>query len=159
MIGEVELEQVEPLVDGFREAELADQQVDGADAAAGDGFGLGRGLVLDVARREDRLGRGGSDRPIEPAADFALAGGMVAMWNRFHSKSPWGLGNGIGVGRSNVPQTPGDFEFQPTAHRFFTWDHAWLRTIIISLEPPPTPAHRESIIESGASSRAPGTSG
>ena len=42
VVGEVELEQVEALVDGLGEAELADQEVDGADAAVGDGPGLGR---------------------------------------------------------------------------------------------------------------------
>ncbi len=34
VVGEVELEQVEPLVNGFREAEVADQQLNPADAAA-----------------------------------------------------------------------------------------------------------------------------
>jgi hypothetical protein len=35
---------------------------------------------------------------------------------------PW-----IGLNQSIVPQTPGDFEFQSTAHLIFTSDHAWLR--------------------------------
>jgi hypothetical protein len=94
VVGEVELEQVEPLVDSLREAELADQQVDGADAAAGDGSCLGRGFVLDVAGRDDRIGRRGGDRPIEPSSNFPLAGGVMAVWNRFHSKSPWDDGQG-----------------------------------------------------------------
>ena len=111
VVGEVELEQVESLVDGLGEAELADEQLDGADAAAGDGPGLGGGLVVDVGGGEDRLGRGCGDGSVEPAADFALAGGVVAVWNRLHSKSPCGFGHGICVGRSNVPETPGDFEF------------------------------------------------
>jgi hypothetical protein len=34
--------------------------------------------------------------------------GMVSVWNRLHSKSPCGLGHGILVDRSNVPETPGD---------------------------------------------------
>ena len=116
VVGEVELEQVEPLVDGLGEAELPDEQLDGADAAAGDGPGLGGDLVVDVRGGEDRLGRGCGDRSVEPPADFALAGGVVAVWNRSHSKSPCGFGHGICVGRSNVPQTPGDFEFSPTDH-------------------------------------------
>src|SRR3954468_6395208 len=43
---------------------------------------------MDVGGGEDRLGRGGGDRPVEPASDFPLAGGVVSVWNRFHSKSP-----------------------------------------------------------------------
>src|SRR4029079_3013645 len=88
---------------------------------------LGRVLVVDVRGGEDRLRRGCGDGPIEPLPDFPLAGGMVSVWNRLHSKSPWEFGHGICVGRSNVPQTPGDFEFSPAYHATPTWDHAWLR--------------------------------
>ena len=77
VVREVELEQVEPLVDGLGESELADQQLDGADAAAGDAAGLGGGLVVDVGGGEDRLGRRCGDRPVEPAADFRLP---AAWW-------------------------------------------------------------------------------
>ena len=38
-----------------------------------------------------------------------------------------GLGHGICVGRSNVPETPGDFEFSLTDHAIRASDHAWLR--------------------------------
>ena len=103
VVGEVELEQVEPLVDSLREVELADQQMDGADAAAGDGFCLGRGFVVDVAGGDDRIGRRCGDRPIEPSSNFPLAGGVMAVWNRFHSKSPWGDRPEICGGRSSVP--------------------------------------------------------
>ena len=128
VVGEVELEQVEPLVNGFREAEVADQQLNPADAAARNRASLGGDLVLDVVRGDDRIRRGRGDRAAEPAADFALAGGVVVVWNRFHSKSPRGFGRGIGVGRSNVPETPGDFEFQPTDHEIRTSHHTWLRS-------------------------------
>ena len=56
------------------------------------------------------------DGPVEPEADFPLADGVVLVWNRYHSKSPCGFGHGICVGRSNVPETPGDFEFLLTHH-------------------------------------------
>jgi hypothetical protein len=55
VVGEVELEQVEPLVDGFREAELADQQLDGADATAGDCLGFVGDLVLNISGGAGRL--------------------------------------------------------------------------------------------------------
>src|SRR5208282_5336026 len=88
VVGEVELEQVEAFVDGLGQSELADEQVDGADATAGDGLDLGGGLVVDVGGGEDRHGRRRRDRSIEPAVDFPLAGGVMAVWNRLRSKSP-----------------------------------------------------------------------
>ena len=74
-----------------------------ADAAAGDGLNFDHGFVLDVAGGDDRLERGGGDRTIEPASDFALARGVVAVWNRFHSKSPSGIWHETWAGQSNVP--------------------------------------------------------
>src|SRR5262249_58062060 len=111
VVGQVHLEQVEVLVDGLRQPELAGERVDGSDAAAGDAPGPGGGLVVDVGGGEDRLGGGRGDRAIEPASDFALAGGVVAVWNRLHSKSPRDGGRGICVPRSNVPAIPGEFQF------------------------------------------------
>jgi hypothetical protein len=90
VVGEVELQQVESLVDGLGQAELADQQMDGADAAAGDAAGLGGDVIVDVGGGEDRLGRGGGDGPVESAADSPLAGGVVAVWNR-SQPSPFSL--------------------------------------------------------------------
>jgi hypothetical protein len=69
---------------------------------------------VDVRGGEDRHGRWGGDRSIEPLADFALAGGVVTVGNRSHSKSPCEFGHGICVGQSNVPETRGDFEFSQT---------------------------------------------
>ena len=51
VVGEVELEQVEPLVDGLGQSELADHQMDGADAAAGDAPGSCRRLRSGCWRR------------------------------------------------------------------------------------------------------------
>ncbi len=109
-VGEVELEQVEPLVDGLGQSELADHQMDGADAAAGDRPDLVGDFIVDVGGGEDRVDRGGGDRSIEPATDFPLAGGVMAVWKRFHLKSPVGLGRWNEMSHSTVPQFPGDFE-------------------------------------------------
>jgi hypothetical protein len=103
VVGEVVLEQMEALVDGLGEAELADQELDGADAAAGYRPRLGGDVVVDVAGGEDWLGRGLGDRSVEPESDFPLARGVADVWNRSHSKSPRGESHGICVGRSNVP--------------------------------------------------------
>src|SRR5512135_3185072 len=94
VVGEMELEQVESPVDGLGQAEFVHEQLDGTDAAAGDGPGLGGGIVMDVGGGEDRVGRGCSDGPVESAADFPPAGGVVPVWNRFHSKSPRGWATG-----------------------------------------------------------------
>lgn len=95
VIREVVLEQVESLVDGLGQPEFPHEEWNGADAPAGDSLGLGGGVVVDVRGGEDRIRRGCSDGSIEPLADFALAGGMMSVWNRLHSKSPCGLGHGI----------------------------------------------------------------
>jgi hypothetical protein len=50
----VELEQVESVVDGLGQSEFADQEMNGPDAAAGDGFGLVGDLVVDVGGGDDR---------------------------------------------------------------------------------------------------------
>jgi hypothetical protein len=114
-------------IDGLGESEFPDQELDGTDAAGCDGSGPGGDFIVDIRGGEDRLRRGRMDRPVEPLADFPLAGGAVLVWNRFHSKSPCGFGHGICVGRSNVPETPGDFEFLLTHHVVWASDHAWLR--------------------------------
>src|ERR671917_1408034 len=95
VLGEVELQQAEPPVDGRGQAELPHEQLDGSDAAAGDRPGLGGDIVVDVGGGEDRVGRWCGDWAVESAADFALAGGVVAVWNRLHSKSPrgWAIGS------------------------------------------------------------------
>ena len=43
--------------DGLGEAELADERLDGADAAVGDRSGLCSDLVVDVGRGDDRVRR------------------------------------------------------------------------------------------------------
>ena len=73
------LEQIEVLVDGFGEAELTDQKLNGADATAGDGLRLGGNYVEDVAGGEDRFGRGLGDRSVEPPSDFPLARSVMAV--------------------------------------------------------------------------------
>jgi len=82
VIGEVILEQVESLVDGLGQAELTDQELDGTDAAAGDGPSLVGDVEMEVGCGEDRPWRGCGDGLVEPVADSPLAGGVVSVWNR-----------------------------------------------------------------------------
>src|SRR4051794_31886994 len=46
---------------------------------------------------EDRLGRRCGDRAVEPAADFSLAGGVVAVWNRSQTRSAHGANLVLGT--------------------------------------------------------------
>jgi hypothetical protein len=50
----------------------------------------------------------GRDRPPRPS-EFPLAGGVLTVWNGFHWESPWSYGHGVGAGRPDAPETPGDF--------------------------------------------------
>src|SRR5262249_44750019 len=127
VVREVKLEEVEMFVDGLGQPEFPHEELNGADPTAGDGLRLGGGLVVNVRGVEDRLGRGCGDGPIEPPTGVPLAGGVVPVWNRLHSRSPRGFGHGICVGRSNVPETPGDFEFSRAVLTIQVGDLAWLR--------------------------------
>ncbi len=66
VVGELELEQGEPLVVGLGQPEFPYQQLNGTDPAARDRAGLDGDFVMDVSSGEDRLGRGCDDRSIEP---------------------------------------------------------------------------------------------
>jgi hypothetical protein len=90
----MEFEQVESLVDGLGESEIADEQLDSPDATTGYGLCPGGGLIVNVRGGKERPWRRGGDRFVEALVDFALADGMASVWNRFHSKSPCGLGQG-----------------------------------------------------------------
>lgn len=48
VVGDVEFEEVESIFDGLREAELTDQELDGADAAGGDGSCPVGDVVVDI---------------------------------------------------------------------------------------------------------------
>ena len=55
VIREVVLEQVESLIDGLSEPEFPHEELNGPNAPAGDGLGLGGGVVVDVGGGEDRI--------------------------------------------------------------------------------------------------------
>jgi hypothetical protein len=89
VVGEVELQQVQAVVDGVDEAHVARQGVQGADAAAADGAGAVGDLIVDVG--------GGKHRPsaavhiglVETAPDPALAAVQLPAYLWFHLKSLW----------------------------------------------------------------------
>jgi hypothetical protein len=104
----LDVERVESLVDGLGESELADQELDGADAAGCDGAGLGGDLEVDVGGGEDRLGRRSGHRLIEPPSDFELAGGVVSVWNRFHWSIFSAAGRNINPGSRSESRLPSE---------------------------------------------------
>ena len=81
------------VVDRLGQAQLANQQVDSADSASGDGLSLGASPVMDVGRGNHRLKRWFSDRTIKPTANLLLGSSVMTAWNQFHLKSPWVLGH------------------------------------------------------------------
>jgi hypothetical protein len=83
----MDLEQVEPLVDGIVQAELADEGVDGADAPVGDAVGSPGDLVMDVAGSEDGAVTIGESGGIKALLEAALAGGEFLLYRSVHSKS------------------------------------------------------------------------
>ena len=71
----MDLEEMEPLVDGVVQAELTDEGVEGADAAVGDAVRSPGDLVVDVAGGEDGSVSVGELGRVEASLDAALAGG------------------------------------------------------------------------------------
>ena len=111
VVGQVELEQVQALVDGVDEAELAGQGVDGADAAVGDAAGAVGDLVVDVGGGEHGSGAAAEVGFVEAAFDAALAVGQPPSYDGIHSKSLVGPGVRERVHLLKPRKTPRDFEF------------------------------------------------
>ena len=94
VVGQMELQQAEALVDGLVEPELAYQEVDRSDAAMSRGAGAIAELVMDVG--------GGHDRPVappvvvlvQPSHDPLLASFDLMAYLGIHSKTSvrWGSG-------------------------------------------------------------------
>src|SRR3954452_4129764 len=87
MVGEMNLQQVQALVDGFDEAQSPCQGMEGADAAVGQAATAVGDVIVDIG--------GGEQRPI-PLADLgfvespvhaALAVGELLSYLGVHSKS------------------------------------------------------------------------
>src|SRR5262249_30414694 len=66
--------------------------------------------------------------PVEPPPDSALAGGVMMVCNRLHSKSPCVGGHGICGDRSHVLETPIVLGFFPPDYATRASDHVWFRT-------------------------------
>ena len=111
VVGQVQLEQLQVSIDGVDQADAPGQQMDGPDAAAGDGPGFGRHLVMNVAGRELRLVGDRIARLVEPAFDSVLAIAEPATENGLHLKSFRGRGAWECRYFLKHRRTPKDFRF------------------------------------------------
>jgi hypothetical protein len=73
MIGKVDFQQVQALVDGFDQSALLGERVEGADAADGDAARAFGNLLMDVAGGHNRSGTTAEVGFIQTALDAALA--------------------------------------------------------------------------------------
>ena len=87
VIGQMNLEQVQLVIDGIDQADLAGQDVKGADAAMGQSAAALGDLVVDVGRGEHGPVHSTQTRFVEAALDSALAVCQLAAYVGVHSKS------------------------------------------------------------------------
>ena len=86
VIGEVDFEQVQLIVDGLNEADASGQEVEGADAAVGDAAVAVGDFVMDVGGREDGLVDVVELGLVEPSVNPTLAAFQLSSYLGIHSK-------------------------------------------------------------------------
>ena len=102
LIGEMEREKVETVIDGVDEPELLGEGVDSAESAVDQSLRAIGQLIVDVGSRHDRPGTTGEILLVEALVDSALAACESLPYGPFHSKSS---GRGM-FDRSATDQTP-----------------------------------------------------
>jgi len=79
MIGQMDLEQMEAIIDGIDQSELQDEGMHGADAAVNDAVGSAGDLVVNVASGKNWLVALGEYGLVEASFNTALAGGEFLL--------------------------------------------------------------------------------
>ena len=128
VVGQMDFQQAEALVDGLIEPELPDQQVHGPDPAVGGGPGAIGDFVMDVG--------GGHDGPVtsavvvfvQPPGDPPLALFDLFSYLGVHSKTSVRGVKGFGNIPLKRPRTPKVFEFFRQTTQANPSGFAWLRT-------------------------------
>ena len=87
MIGEVDLQKVQALVNGRDETGPPSQSMDGADATDGHAARAVTNFIMDVAGGHNRLVTAVQVRFIQTALHTALAVSQSLVYDSFHSKS------------------------------------------------------------------------
>jgi hypothetical protein len=123
VIGEMNLQELEALVEAFDESEAAGEQMESADAAGGNAANTVADLIVNVAGGEDGLGAAPQVRFIEASFDPPLAVTQLTVYSRIHLKILVAVVGEERVYSSNAAETPRVFEFFPnlalsTAGRF-----------------------------------------
>ena len=112
------LEQVQPVVDGLGELQFFHEQMHGSDAAIDDAAAAVADLVLNVGSGEHRLGAPTQVVFLQAAPNPALAASQLLSYLGVHSKSLRDQGDECVSTTHQTPETPKDFEF------FHESDHA-----------------------------------
>ena len=94
MIGQVDFQECEALVDGLDQAGPTSEGVDGTDAADGDAAAAVGDFIMNVAGGHHGLGAIAELRLVQTALDAALAVSQFLSYDRVHSKSSRGFGVG-----------------------------------------------------------------
>src|SRR6185369_12470804 len=87
VIGQMDLEQMQALVNPLDEAEPPGQEMEGTDASVSDAAGAVADLVVNVAGREHGLRTTTEVGLIEAALDPTLAGLELLVYRGVHSKT------------------------------------------------------------------------
>ena len=87
VIGQVDLEEVESLIDGVDEAQTSSQEMKGANAAVANAAGALGDFVMDIAGRQDRPCGVVDARFVEAPLQTALATSQLLSYLGVHSKS------------------------------------------------------------------------
>src|SRR5262249_34114652 len=99
VIGEMDLEKLQSLINSVDESNLARQGVHSADAAVDDAPGTIRDLIVDVVGGKHRLVTTSELALVETALDATLAVRQFTVYSRVHSKSL--RASGVGELRSS----------------------------------------------------------
>ena len=86
VIGEMDLEKLQSLINSVDESKLTGEGVHGADAAVDDATSTIRDLIVDVVGGKHRLVTTSELALVEAALDAALAVGQITVYSRVHSK-------------------------------------------------------------------------
>jgi hypothetical protein len=119
----MQLEQLQPAVDGLGQAELTHQEVHGPDAAVADATAAVADLLVDVAGRKHGLGAAAQVTLVQAFLHPLLATGQLVAYSGVHSKSLHHWGDEHSVNTHQTPEMPKDFEFSHELHA--AWDNGF----------------------------------
>jgi hypothetical protein len=128
VIGQMDLEEMEALVNAVDESEPTGEEMKGAEAAVSDTPRAVADLVVQVAGGEHGLGAASEVRLVETTLNPALTLLQLSVYRRVHSKTLGTGVNGETVYSSYIPEKTRVFEFfsacQPSGRELFAYSRA-----------------------------------